>query len=181
MGFSSGLTLQMDLIVLRNSIFCHSACTLCPSLGPDCSQRGPYQQHSGCGIEQLSSASDQTTRKSDTERTGVRRRRRREWQRGRRVQDKILRCFHGIVVMHPPTQTHTRTSCVHLFMHAEVHKICLTHAYTIITHECAHCVKCASKPIDGAPSGEGFIRSNFQCYLLVLGANAQIELFLSTR
>lgn len=26
MGFSAGLTLQMDLIVLRNSIFCHSAC-----------------------------------------------------------------------------------------------------------------------------------------------------------
>ncbi|CAK6949864.1 Hypothetical predicted protein [Scomber scombrus] len=62
----------MDLIVLRNSIFCHSAGALCPSQGPDCSKRGPYQQHSGCGIEELSSASNQTMRKNDREKTGVR-------------------------------------------------------------------------------------------------------------
>lgn len=70
MGLSSGLTLQMDLIVLRNSIFCHSAGTLCPSLGPDCSEPGPYQHYSGCGIEELSSASYQTMRKKHRERTG---------------------------------------------------------------------------------------------------------------
>lgn len=68
MGLSSGLTLQMDLIVLRNSIFWQLACTPCPSLGPDCSEQGPYQQHSGCGIEELSSASNQTMRKSEQER-----------------------------------------------------------------------------------------------------------------
>lgn len=74
MGFSVGLTLQMDLIVLRNSIFCHSACMPCPSPAPGCSQRSPYQQHSGCETEQLSSAPDPKLWKRATGKwTGVRR------------------------------------------------------------------------------------------------------------
>lgn len=74
MGFSAGLTLQMDLIVLRNSIFCHSACMPCPSPGPSCSQRSPYQQQSGCETEQLSSAPDPKLWKRATGKwTGVRR------------------------------------------------------------------------------------------------------------
>lgn len=73
MGFSAGLTLQMDLIVLRNSISCHSACVPCPSPGPGCSQCSPYQQHSGCETEQLSSASDPKLWKRVTGKwTGVR-------------------------------------------------------------------------------------------------------------
>lgn len=167
MGLSSGLTLQMDLIVLRNSIFCHSACTLCPSLGPpDCSERGPYQQHSGCGIEELSSASNQTTRKSDSERTGG---------RGRGRKRKGIKSLDAstLPLRHKP---HTHITL------APVCNTCI-HYNNTWTHMSAHtrCVKFASQPIDGAPSGEAFIRSNFQCYLPVLGASAQIELFLSTR
>lgn len=102
MGFSSGLTLQMDLIVLRNSIFCHSACAPCPSPEPGCSRRGPYQRHSGCGMEQLSSASDLNYEK--------------EWQRvngsekwkekSGRVQDGFLRGFCGVA--YAPLPSHLR-------------------------------------------------------------------------
>lgn len=69
MGFSSGLTLQMDLIVLRNSIFCHSACMLCvpapappqPFPRPSCRQRGPLSPELRvCGNEESGSARDQT-------------------------------------------------------------------------------------------------------------------------
>lgn len=144
----------MDLIVSRNSIFCHSP-------GPGCSHWGPYQQRSGCGIEHLSSASDQTTRKSDSELTGVRRRWA-EGQGGRRVRDKIWRCLRCIIVMRPPTQRHTRTlaqscrpkacSCSQKGTRYAYHMRTVK-----ITHESTHCVEGVTKPIDGTPSGEGFI------------------------
>lgn len=53
----------------------------------------------------------------------------------------------------------TCASGMHLSMQAEAHTMTL--AYCIITLEHSHCVKCARRPIDGAPTGEGFIRSNF--------------------
>lgn len=67
MDFSSGLTLQMDLIVMRNSIFCHSACMLCvpaprppPLPRPSCRQRGPLSPALRvCRIEESGSARDQ--------------------------------------------------------------------------------------------------------------------------
>lgn len=67
---------------------------------------------------------------------------------------------------------HVRIYCIYCS-----YSMCI-HMNTVLME---HCVKIACKPINGAPSGEAFIRSNFQCYLPVLGANAQIEPFLSAR
>lgn len=115
MGLSSGLTLQMDLIVLRNSIFCHSAGTQCPSLGPDCSKRGPYQRHSGCGIEELSSASNQTMRKNDREewekrRRGKKKREKKMWERGGGVILQMLLLSH-LDTNHTHTLTYRMCTC----------------------------------------------------------------------
>lgn len=54
---------------------------------------------------------------------------------------------------------HTCAYCVHLSVQTEAHTMTL--AYCIITLEHSRCMKCARRPIDGAPTGEGFIRSNF--------------------
>lgn len=117
-GFSSSLTPQMDLIVLRNSIFCRSACTLCvpaprPPRGPAAASVASYQQHSGCA-----------EMRSQVQTAGRGERRRGRWNL------EIL------------SDTLTPNS---------------------VTHRRAWCEVC-QYPFNGAPSGGGVIRSNFQHY-----------------
>lgn len=116
MGLSSGLTLQMDLIVSRNLIFCHSAGTLCPLWGPTAASGGPYQQHSGCGIEELSSASNQTMRGNERGRTELRSGR--VW----RLEERGL-LENSPYASTPPLRSKPHTFirlCVHLFQRCKL-------------------------------------------------------------
>jgi len=147
MGLLSGLTLQMDLIVLRNSIFCHFFGPTVPSLGPDCSERGPYQPLSGCGIEELSSASNQTMRRNERERVELRRRERRGRERNREGGVGII--LQTLPLAHKP-HTHTHTSACTC---SRTHKRKL-HALHMDTQEYTHCIKFAREHIDAAPTGQ---------------------------
>lgn len=80
-----------------------------------------------------------------------------EWQGGKAGFKTAS--FEASVVWRSLRSAHTCAYCMHLSMQTEAHTMTL--AYCIITLEHSHCVKCARRPIDGAPTGEGFIRCNF--------------------
>lgn len=113
----------------------------------------PYQPRSGCETEQLSSAPDPKLWKRTTGKwTGVRR------TGTGREENNFLGGSH--CCLFALVHSHFFTSWTHLSMQTEAHWRSMNLAYCVITLECSPCVKCARRPIDGAPSGKGFIRSN---------------------
>lgn len=176
MGLSSGLTLQMDLIVLRNSIFCHSECTLCLSLGSDCSERALI--NSTQSVELRNWVLPQI---KPWERAMDREHEWKEWETqiggGWKLGIKSPDASTLLLRRKPHTLNITQ-----LHREAQENVVCVALAYSITTHLdtwIQNCAKFASKPIDCVLNRKAFIRSNLLCYLLVLGANAQMEPFLS--
>ncbi len=108
--------------------FCVHAVSLS---GARLQQRGPYQQHSGCGIEELSSASNQTMRKSDRERAGARRRRERWREEGRGSGENLQ-----MLPLSHLDMSHTRTLARHVCTCTRTRDYiqCTTHACCINTH-----------------------------------------------
>ena len=139
MGLSSGLTPQMDLIVLRNSIFCHSVGTLRPSPGPPrCSRRGALI-NSTQGVE----LRNWVLPRIKPWESGVERER-----RGGRLGEVVAAvgggCFRIILQMLPLSHldtSHTRSLPHHVMCtcsSAHTAAYCIHNTHNIITHEHTH-------------------------------------------